>query len=142
MAEAQEGDAVKVHYKGTLTDGTVFDDSHDRGPLEFTIGEGEIIPGFEKAVTGMSPGETRSAEIPADEAYGEEREELVATIDRSEFPDDVEPEVGQRLEIRQEEGPPLVVTVTEVAESEVTLNGNHPLAGEDLNFEIELLEIA
>lgn len=142
MAEAQEGDAVKVHYKGTLTDGTVFDDSHDRGPLEFTIGEGEIIPGFEKAVTGMSPGETRSAEIPADEAYGEEREELVATIGRSEFPDDVEPEVGQRLEIRQEEGPPLVVTVTEVAESEVTLNGNHPLAGEDLNFEIELLEIA
>lgn len=142
MAEAQEGDAVKVHYKGTLTDGTVFDDSHDRGPLEFTIGEGEIIPGFEKAVTGMSPGETRSAEIPADEAYGQEREELVATIDRSEFPDDVEPEVGQRLEIRQEEGPPLVVTVTEVAESEVTLNGNHPLAGEDLNFEIELLEIA
>ncbi len=142
MAEAQEGDAVKVHYKGTLTDGTVFDDSHDRGPLEFTIGEGEIIPGFEKAVTGMSPGETRSAEIPADEAYGEEREDLVATIDRSEFPDDVEPEVGQRLEIRQEEGPPLVVTVTEVGESEVTLNGNHPLAGEDLNFEIELLEIA
>ncbi len=141
MADAQIGDAVKVHYKGTLTDGTVFDDSRQRGPLEFTIGEGELIPGFEEAVTGMSPGETRSADVPAEKAYGEHREEMVASIDRSELPEDMEIEVGQRLEIQQQDGPPLVVTVTEVDESSVILDGNHPLAGEDLSFEIELLEI-
>ncbi|MFO8007271.1 MAG: peptidylprolyl isomerase [Candidatus Brocadiia bacterium] len=141
MATAQQGDTVKVHYKGTLEDGTVFDESAERGPLEFTIGEGEIIPGFEQAVVGMSPGETQSVSIAAAQAYGPHNEQLVGQIERTDLPDDLEPEIGQRLEMRSEEGQPFVVQITEVGEETVTLDGNHPLAGEDLNFQIELLEI-
>ena len=141
MAEAQEGDTVKVHYKGTLQDGTVFEDSHEREPLEFTLGEQEVIPPFEEAVEGMEPGESKTTEIGSDNAYGPHRDDLVAAISRDELPDNLDPQVGQRLELQQENGQSMPVTVTETDESTVTLDGNHPLAGEDLTFEIELVDI-
>ncbi len=141
MAEAESGDTVKVHYKGTLDDGTVFDDSHDGEPIEFTIGDGELIPGFEEAVIGMTPEDSKEVEIPKDEAYGEHREDLVATIDRNELPDDMDVEEGQHLRMEGQNGQTMIVRVVELDEDTVTLDGNHPLAGEDLTFNIELLEI-
>jgi FKBP-type peptidyl-prolyl cis-trans isomerase 2 len=141
MAGAKEGDTVKVHYKGTLQDGTVFDDSHDREPLEFTIGAGEIIPGFEDAVIGMEPGEEATAEVDAEDAYGERHDELVASVSRDELPDDLDLQVGQRLEMQDKNGESMILAVSDVDDSTVTLDANHPLAGEDLVFGIELLEI-
>ncbi len=141
MTQAKMGDTVKVHYTGKLEDGTVFDTSTNRDPLQFTIGEGRVIPSFEQAVVGMNPGESKNTKIPADKAYGPHREELVLVIDRNQFPVDLNPEVGQRLQSRQADGRTIVVTVTDVSESSVTLDANHPLAGEDLTFDIRLLEI-
>jgi len=141
MAEAESGDTVKVHYKGTLDDGTVFDDSHDGDPIEFTIGDEELIPGFEEAVIGMQEEENKEVHIPQDEAYGEHREDLVATIDRSELPDDMDVEEGQHLRMEGQNGQTMIVRVVDMDEETVTLDGNHPLAGEDLTFNIELLEI-
>jgi peptidylprolyl isomerase len=141
MEEAKHGDTVKVHYTGKLQDGIVFDSSRKRDPLEFTIGEGRIIPGFEQAVVGMNPGQSKIAKVPAEKAYGPHREEMVAVLDREQFPEHVKPAVGQRLQIREAEGRTVIVTVTDVTESSVTLDANHPLAGEDLTFDIELLEI-
>ena len=142
MAEAKTGDTVKVHYKGTLEDGTVFDQSEEGGPLEFTIGEGQIIPGFEEAVLGMNPGESVEVTLSPENAYGERREDLVAAIERAELPDDLQPEVGQMLRVQTGGGQSMVVRIAELDEETVTLDGNHPLAGRDLSFEIELLEIA
>ena len=141
MAEAQQGDTVKVHYKGSLQDGTVFDDSHDREPLEFTIGDQEVIPGFEEAVVGMEPGDSKTTQISSDDAYGAHRDELVTSVDRDNLPEDMDPQVGQRLEVQQQNGQPIPVTVTNTDDSTITLDGNHPLAGEDLTFEIELLHL-
>ncbi len=141
MATAQAGDTVKVHYTGTLEDQQVFDSSYERGPLEFTIGAGQLIPGFEQTVIGMQPGETRTTTIAAHEAYGPYHDELVVAVDRSQFGADFQPEIGQQYEIRQPEGQSGIVTVTDVSEDEVTLDANHPLAGEDLTFSIELIEI-
>ncbi len=141
MVQAKDGDTVKVHYTGKLKDGTVFDTSIDRDPLQFTIGEGEIIPGFEEAIIGMSPGESRIAEVPADKAYGPHYEEMVLEVDRDEFPEHLEPEVGQQLQVRPADGRAIPVLVTDVSESSVTLDANHPLAREDLTFDILLVEI-
>lgn len=142
MAQAQLGDRVKVHYTGRLDDGTVFDSSIITDPLEFTIGEREVVPGFEEAVIGMSPGESKNVKIPVDKAYGPRREDMTIVVDRDKFPPDIEPEVGQQLEIRQrEDGQTFPVTVTDVSESSVTLDANHHLAGKDLTFDIQLLEI-
>ncbi len=142
MAQAQLGDRVKVHYTGRLDDGTVFDSSIITDPLEFTIGEREVVPGFEEAVIGMSPGESKNVKIPVDKAYGPRREDMTIVVDRDKFPPDIEPEVGQQLEIRQrEDGQTFPVTVTDVSESSVTLDANHQLAGKDLTFDIQLLEI-
>ena len=140
-AQAKDGDTVKVHYTGKLEDGTVFDTSIERDPLQFTIGEGQLIPGFEQAVVGMSPGESKTVEIPADEAYGPYREELVMVVDRDQLPEDLQPEVGQQLQIRQPDGQTILVKVIDVSESSVTLDANHPLAGKDLTFDIELVEV-
>ena len=140
-AQAKDGDTVKVHYTGKLEDGTVFDTSIERDPLQFTIGEGQLIPGFEQAVVGMSPGESKTVEIPADEAYGPYREEMVLVVDRDQLPPDLQPEVGQQLQMRQEDGQIILVTVIDVSESSVTLDANHPLAGQDLTFDIQLVEI-
>ena len=141
MAQAKTGDTVKVHYTGKLEDGTVFDTSNNRDPLQFTIGENQIIPGFEEAVVGMKPGESRTAKIPTDKAYGPHRKEMVMVVNRNQFPADMEPKVDQQLQIRQDDGGRIVVTVTEVSESSVTLDANHPLAGKDMTFDIQLMEI-
>lgn len=141
MAQAKQGDTVKVHYTGKLDDGTVFDASAERDPLEFTIGEGEIIPGFEQAVVGMEPGETKTARISPEEAYGPHMDDMTLTVDRSQFPDDVEPETGQQLQVQQPGGMVAIVTVSGVSESSVTLDANHPLAGQPLTFDIQLLDI-
>nr|HID13942.1 peptidylprolyl isomerase [Anaerolineae bacterium] len=141
MAQAKYGDTVRVHYTGKLEDGTVFDTSIDRDPLQFTIGEGQIIPGFEQAVVGMDPGESKTAKVPADEAYGPHLEEMVQVVDRNQFPVDLEPKVGDYLQIRLADGRTIVVMVTDVSESSVTLDANHPLAGKDLTFDIRLVEI-
>ena len=139
--QAESGDTVRVHYNGRLEDGTEFDSSVGREPLQFTLGEGSMIPGFEKAVIGMSLGQWETVEIPADEAYGPYREELVLVVDRGELPPDLEPEVGQQLQMQQADGRVIPVTVIEVSESSVTLDANHRLAGKDLIFEIQLVEI-
>ncbi|RKX68401.1 peptidylprolyl isomerase [candidate division WOR-3 bacterium] len=141
MLQAKNGDTVKVHYTGRLEDGRIFDSSRDREPLEFTLGEGKIIPGFERAVLGMAPGESKTVRIGPEEAYGPHREELVVTVLRSEFPPSITPKLGMELVFRQPDGRPLRVRIVEVSEDSVTLDGNHPLAGRDLIFEIELLEI-
>lgn len=150
MAQAKKGDRVKVHYTGRLDDGSVFDSSEcfeeecgcASGPLEFTIGEGRVIPGFEEAVISMEIGESRTVHIPVDDAYGPRMEEMVATLDRSEIPADIAPQVGQQLEVTIQDGHSIPVLVTEVTEASVTLDANHPLAGQSLNFDIRLLEIA
>ncbi|MCC7565807.1 MAG: peptidylprolyl isomerase [Methanomicrobiaceae archaeon] len=141
MAQAKNGDTVKVHYTGRLEDGTVFDSSYDREPLQFTLGDGQVIQGFEEAIVGMNPGEKKTARVPADEAYGHRREDMMITADRNQLPEDFEPEVGQQLQILQSDGQVMVVTVREVTGSTVTLDANHPLAGMDLMFDIQLVEI-
>lgn len=140
MPNARAGDTVRVHYTGKLGDESVFDSSSGRDPLEFTIGEGRVIPGFEKAVEGMEVGEERTVTIPAQEAYGERRDEMVATVGRDQFPPTIDPEVGQQLQMNQN-GQAIPVRVTDVSEESVTLDANHPLAGQDLKFDVELVEI-
>ena len=141
MVQAKSGDTVKVHYKGKLADGTVFDSSEGRDPLEFAIGEGQIIPGFEQAVIGMAPGESKTAEISSEEAYGPHRPEMVLEVDREQIPQDIEVETGQQLQVQHPSGQQIPVVVTGVAESKVTLDANHPLAGQDLTFDIELVKV-
>lgn len=141
MAQAKEGDTVKVHYTGKLEDGTVFDTSTEREPLEFTIGNGEIISGFERAVVGMEPGETKTATIQPEEAYGPRRDDMTLTVDRGQFPEEIKPEPGQQLQIQQPDGRAAIVTVSDVSESTVTLDANHPLAGRPLTFDIQLVDI-
>lgn len=141
MAQARQGDTVKVHYTGKLQDGTIFDTSINNEPLQFTLGEGQLIPGFEQAVIGMQPGETKTAQIPAEEAYGPHQPEMVMEVDRRQLPPNLNPEVGDQLQVRTGEGMSFVVTVTDISESSVTLDGNHPLAGKDLTFDIQLVEI-
>jgi peptidylprolyl isomerase len=141
MTKAKNGDTVKVHYTGKLEDGTVFDSSESREPLKFTIGKGNVIPGFEEAVVGMSPGDSKTEKVLADQGFGPYREELVVDIDRGRIPAGVEPEVGKPLQIQQRDGQTTQVMVTGVTESKVTLDANHPLARNDLVFDIQLLEI-
>ena len=141
MAQAKTGDTVRIHYTGKLDDGRVFDSSLEQEPLEFTIGQNQVIPGFEQAVIGMSPGESANISIPADQAYGERQEELVLEIERSEFPDDLKLEINQQLQLNEPNGEELIVTVTEIFDSSVTLDANHPLAGHNLNFDLQLVEI-
>lgn len=140
MSKVKEGDTVKVHYTGTLKNGEVFDSSKDKEPLEFTLGEGQLIPGFEKAVIGMAIGDSASIEIPSDEAYGEEREDLIINVPKDQLPEDITPQVGMQLQVNQGNGQPIPVRIKEVGEAELTLDANHPLAGKDLSFEIELVE--
>ena len=141
MEQVKNGQTVKVHYTGRLDDGTVFDSSASREPLQFTVGENQVIGGFEKAVVGMTPGESKTARIPADEAYGSHRGELVIDVDKAQFPEGLKPELNQRLKVSHTDGTESIVTVTKVSESTVTLDANHPLAGEDLTFDLQLVEI-
>jgi peptidylprolyl isomerase len=139
MTEAKEGSVVKVHYTGRLEDGTVFDTSLKREPLQFRIGDGQIIPGFEQAVIGMEPGESKTAKVLANQAYGPHDQEQVHEIDRSKFPSNVH--IGQQYQIDQGERGPRVFIVIDVSAGSVTLDSNHPLAGQDLTFDIQLLEL-
>lgn len=141
MGKATSGDTVRVHYTGTLADGETFDSSKGKDPLEVTLGASQVIPGFEKAIVGMEEGETRSTTIPAAEAYGEPQPEMRFEVDRSQLPEDLEPEVGQQLAVRQPDGQAVPVLIAELDEEKVTLDANHPLAGRDLSFELELVEI-
>jgi peptidylprolyl isomerase len=142
MSEAKNGDAVKMHYTGRLTDGNIFDSSRERDPLECKLGEGQLIPGFEEAVVGMKVGDSKTVNIPADQAYGQRREDLLLEVPREQFPKDAEITVGQQFQINNQEGnQPMVVQVTNVADKVITLDANHPLAGQDLVFDIELMEI-
>jgi peptidylprolyl isomerase len=141
MRQAKHGDTVRVHYRGKLQDGSVFDAS-DREPLQFTIGGDQFLAGFEEAVVGMNPGDSKTTEVPAEKAFGRYEEDRVVVFPKSQFDDwDLEPNVGERVPIPRPNGPPIDVTVTEVTELEVTVDANHPLAGEDLTFDIELIDI-
>lgn len=141
MAQAKQGDTVRVHYTGRLKDGTVFDTSSNREPLQFTVGKRQVVPGFEAAVVGMNPGESTTTEIPADQAYGPHHPQMVIAAERSDLPEGLNLDVGQELNIRQEVGGVLTLRVTDLSGSSVTLDANHPLAGQDLTFDIQLIEI-
>ncbi len=169
MAQAKNGDKVRVHYTGTLADGTVFDSSEEiekdcgddcgcddhandcsdhecgcggeRGPMEFVIGQGNLIPKFEQAVIGLTPGERVVVSIAAEDAYGPKAEEMIAIIERSDIPADINPKPGEMMEVILQDGSPMPVLVTEVSDTTITLDANHPLAGMDLTFDIQLVEI-
>lgn len=140
MRRAHSGDTVSVHYTGTLADGSVFDSSRGRDPLQFTVGEGRVIPGFDAAVAGMAVGEEKKVTIPADQAYGPHRPELMVEVDRAQFPADLRPEIGQQLQLSRG-GQVFVVTVRDLSDGSVLLDGNHPLAGQDLTFALELVGV-
>ncbi len=142
MSETENCKTAKVHYVGTLDDGTVFDTSRESEPFEFVVGAGQVINGFDQAVVAMSIGETKIVTIPAEEAYGPHHKEMVIEVEHSQFAEGVTPEIGLQLQSDGGEGqPPMVVTVTEVTDDKVILDANHPLAGKNLTFELELLEM-
>ncbi|MFP4248841.1 MAG: peptidylprolyl isomerase [Armatimonadota bacterium] len=141
MAQASAGDTVKVHYTGKLEDGTIFDSSREREPLEFTLESGQIIPGFEEAVDGMEEGEETTVEIPPEKAYGMRQEDAVMEFPVTELPDEMEPEVGMQLQLQGANGQAFPARVVEVGDETVVLDANHPLAGETLTFDIELVEV-
>ena len=140
VAQAKPGDTVKVHYVGKLEDGTVFSTSTDRAAVSFTVGEGKAII-FEKAIAGMSPGESKTIHVPAYQAYGPYRRELVMMVDREHFPENLPPRVGQRLQLSQGDDRTVNVTVIDVSELSITLDANHPLADKDLTYDIQLVDI-
>ena len=142
MTQAKNNDKVTVHYTGTLADGSEFDSTREADALEFTIGDGQLIKGFDDAVTGMTVGETKTVTILAAEAYGIPNEEMVFDIERSQFAEDLTPELGQRFQLDTPDGQQIVVTITEIDGDQITLDANHPLAGQDLTFELELMTIA
>jgi peptidylprolyl isomerase len=137
----KKGDMVKVHYTGRFEDGSLFDSSRDRGPLQFTLGNEEMIPGFENAIIGMKKGDTKTARIVANEAYGPYIDDMVMRVDKDKFPADMELKTGLMLKIRQPEGNAINVMVTDISDDEVVLDANQPLAGKDLEFDIELIHI-
>lgn len=141
MTLAKQGDKVKVHYTGRLEDGTIFDSSLRRDPIEFTIGGRELIPGFEKAVVGMNPGQTKKIKIDSDQAFGPRRSDMVIVVSREKLPEDMEPALGEELQMEQPDGALIAARVAEVTPSAVTLDANHPLAGRDLSFDLQLIEI-
>jgi peptidylprolyl isomerase len=141
MATATKGDTVKVHYTVKLSDGTTVDSSSGSSPLEFKLGEGQLIQGFEEAVIGMEPGESTVTNVPADKAYGPHHEELTLEVNRDQLPPSIDPQIGQQLKLQKESGGTINVLITDVNDESVTLDANHPLAGKELTFEIELMEI-
>lgn len=141
MSVAKKGDKVKVHYTGRLTDGSVFDSSRDREPLEFELGGGQMIAGFDKAVDGMELGESKTAKFTSAEGYGDSNEDMVFTVPKDQLPPDLKPEEGQQLSMQHPSGQQIPVVITKVEENEILIDANHPLAGKELEFEIELVEI-
>jgi peptidylprolyl isomerase len=141
MSQAEKGNTVKVHYTGTLSDETIFDSSREREPIEFTVGEGQMIAGFDAAVQGMKVGEAKKVTIPSAEAYGPKSQEAMVKVPKEQLPEGMNPEIGMQLEATGEDGKSQVLVVAEVMETEVVLDANHPLAGKDLVFDIEMMEI-
>jgi FKBP-type peptidyl-prolyl cis-trans isomerase SlpA len=141
MSEAKKDNVVKVHYTGKLDSGQVFDSSKDREPLEFKIGEGKLIPGFENGVIGMKLQESKTIKIPFEEAYGGKKPELMIEVQNQQLPEELKPEVGMDLVSKSPDGQEQIVKIAEVKEASIVVDANHPLAGEDLTFEIELVEI-
>ena len=142
MAQAKSGDTVQVHYTGTLSDGTVFDSSSGRTPLEFTVGSGQVIKGFDEGVAGMNPGEKKTIDIPMEDGYGPANEDMIFTLDRTDIPTDIPLEMGMTLNMHEDGNPrPIPVIVRDLTETNVTLDANHPLAGQDLVFEVELVGV-
>jgi peptidylprolyl isomerase len=141
MSHAKSGNTVKIHYTGTLDDGTQFDSSKGREPLEFEVGSGQVIPGFDKAVEGMAVGDSKSVRLEADEAYGQRHEQLVQEVERSMLPDHVNPETGMALQSSSPDGRVTQFVITAVTEETITVDANHPLAGQALSFDIELVDI-
>ncbi len=141
MQQVKKGDKIKVHYHGRLKDGTSFDSSEGREPLAFEVGSGMVISGFDKGVTGMTVGEKKTITIPVEEAYGLTNEEMFMEVPKSNFPPDLKPEIGLQLTMSDESGNQFPVTIAEVKDDVIILDANHPLAGEDLIFDLELMEI-
>jgi len=141
MTQAKSGNTVRIHYTGTLDDGTEFDSSAGRDPLEFALGGGQVIPGFDSAVDGMAVGESKSVTIPPDEAYGQRHEQLVQQVPRTTLPEDMEPAVGMQLQSQSPDGQVMNLVVTEIVDDSIPVDANHPLAGQALTFAIELVEI-
>lgn len=141
MSTVKENDSVKVHYTGTLSDGSVFDSSREKDPIEFKLGEGQIIPGFEKGLMDMTVGETKTINIPSKEAYGERNDQMIQEVPKTQLPPEVSPEVGMGLMSQTPDGQQMQLTVTEVKDESIVVDANHPLAGKDLTFEVELMEI-
>lgn len=142
MAQVKNGDTVKVHYHGRFTDGTTFDSSEGRSPLEFEVGSGNVIKGFDEGVVGMATGEKKTIHIPAEDAYGPSMPENVIEFPKTQFPADMQPEVGMQLNLRSQDGQNIPVVIAEVKEEVVVLDANHPLAGRDLIFDVEVVEIS
>lgn len=141
MQQVKNGDTIKVHYHGKLTDGTTFDSSSGREPLEFEVGSGMVIKGFDDGVTGMKVGDKKTINIPVDDAYGPKQEEMLVEFPLDQFPTDMKPEIGMPLTMTTAQGQPVQVIIVEVKEEAVLLDANHPLAGEELVFDLELVEI-
>lgn len=141
MSIAKDGDLVAVNYVGTFDDGSIFDSTEGMAPFEFTLGTGETIPGFENGVVGMQVGEVKTLNIPAAEAYGEYMDDLVVPVPKEDFPSDLEPEVGMELTAGDPNGEEMLLTVIEILDDVIVVDANHPLAGEDLTFQITLMEI-
>ena len=141
MSQVKENDTVKVHYTGKLADGQVFDSSLEREPIEFTMGQGQLIPGFEKGLLDMKVNEKKTINIPSEEAYGSPRQELIQEVDKKQLPEDIKPEPGMGLVSKSPDGREMNLVVREVKDDSIVVDGNHPLAGKDLTFDLEVVEI-
>ncbi|WP_368186613.1 peptidylprolyl isomerase [Aestuariibius sp. HNIBRBA575] len=141
MTQAKAGDTVRIHYTGTLNNGDVFDSSEGRDPLEFAVGSGQIIPGLDKAIPGMVVGDKKTVQVPCDEAYGQVNPEARQAVPRADIPDEIPTEPGTQLQMQAPNGQAIPVTIVEANETEIVLDANHPLAGQDLTFAIEMVEI-
>lgn len=141
MSTIKNADTVKVHYTGTLEDGEVFDSSIDREPLQFTLGQGQLIPGFESAIIGLGVGDKTTTNIPCAEAYGEHNPQLEITVEESQLPEGMEVKIGAQLQLNQPDGQPIPCVITKIDGEKATIDANHPLAGKDLTFNIEIVEI-
>ena len=142
MSPSADGNTVKVHYTGKLEDGTVFDSSEGREPLEVKLGTQAVIPGFEKGLLGMEVGEKKTITIPSEDAYGPQRDEMIVEVNKTDFPAEIKPEVGLQLQMQRSDGQNMPVTIVKVEEEKITLDANHPLAGKTLIFDVEMMEVA
>ena len=141
MSTAKKGNKVKVHYKGYFEDGTIFDSSENKDPLEFTLGKNMVISGFEDAVVGLDEGQSTTVTLEPENAYGQYRDDLIVSVNKSQFPQDTDPELGMQVQVQTQDGHVHHFTIKDIQDDDVTLDGNHPLAGETLKFDLELVEI-